>query len=367
MEYTVKTAYRLTQALAFRALAFRALAFRALAPRILLLWFPFCVTFTDAEALSLNGIALHQELGEPYYYGVLSVEQPSQDPDFLLTEEQNRRMGIRIAAPKISPRRFSKLWNESIATNNKQAILRTYQKEIQAFLMMMKADLIEGDYLVVHAAKDQKPVQISLNGVDLLRINSAGFFNVLLRCWIGEVPLTRQFRQDILGVDQDRMAVLMTQFKGLHTKPGRYEEVKQWLSMNQAGDKPLSGSNESQQPVEPLKEADIVEQDRTQLTSTIANENEYYYAAVDWASRHSSYPRKAIEQALEGVVRIRVTVDRKGNVLAIKVLQKTDYALLNQAAQQAIQKAAPFPPVPSTVQGATYSFTVPFKYQIDQQ
>lgn len=329
------------------------------------------VSVVHADELVINGVALYEELGEPYYYGALSVKTPSSDSQNHLVNEAHRRMELRIVAKKISPRRFSKFWNESIATNNKETVLALFQKHIQRFLMIMKDDVIEGDRLVIEAFGSQRPVLISLNGVDLLEVTDQDFFNVLLRCWIGNVPVTRQFREDILGLDSKRLEVLLSRFRGLHTQPGRNEHVRKWNINPSSEDMSQysKNNNNSVNPdpkISPLESFEVEKNQRTQLGSDIANESEYYYAAVDWASRHSQYPNKALEKGLEGVVRIRVTVDRQGRVLKAKLLQKSEHDILNQAALKAITKAAPFPQVPDSVSGESYLFTVPFKYQFDR-
>lgn len=395
--------------------------------RSLLLAFACLMILSQAvlgRSLRINGVALYEELGEPYYYGALSIQTPSDNPGVLLLNLEPRRMELRVAARKISPRRFKKMWNESIATNNKEAVIEAFADDIQHFLKIIKDDLIEGDRMVVQTAGGDSPVLVSINGVDLLQAQDPGFFNLLLRCWIGEVPITREFRQDILGVDSERLALLSARFKGLHTKPGRSEEIETWIAqkvqspqhrtvqskpkatnpvtstplpvsksaeptvqapssteinakskeIDISSDQPVSettvGETEASQTVKKENEKLELEDEQTKeikssIGSKITNESEYYYAAVDWASRHSQFPPEAVEQRMEGVVRIRVTVDRFGKVLQKEFLQKTDYAILNQAAEKAIDRSEPFPPIPSVVKGKTYQFTVPFRYQVD--
>lgn len=333
----------------------------------------FCIFSVNvtADELAINGVALYEELGEPYYYGALSVKTPSNAIKDHLVSKAHRRMELRIVAKKITPRRFSKLWNEAIATNNKESALALFQKQIQRFLMIMQDNLVEGDRLVIEAFDDQTPVLISLNGVNLLEVENQDFFNLLLMCWIGDVPVTRQFREDILGIESKRFALLLPRFRGIHTQPGRNEQVKAWNvnpsveELDQYTQKNNDSVNADPE-ISPLEALDVEKNQRTQLGTVIANESEYYYAAVDWASRHSQYPNQALNQGLEGVVRVRVTVDRQGKVLNAKLLQKSEHDILNQAALKAIAKAAPFPQVPESVSGESYSFTVPFKYQFDR-
>jgi len=61
------------------------------------------------------------------------------------------------------------------------------------------------------------------------------------------------------------------------------------------------------------------------------------------------YPLRARLAGYEGEVRVSFCIRRDGRVFDIKLLSPSPYEVLNQAALKTIERAAPFPPPPSTL------------------
>ncbi len=69
------------------------------------------------------------------------------------------------------------------------------------------------------------------------------------------------------------------------------------------------------------------------------------------------YPPQA--RGVSGVVTVRVTVDRQGNVVSIRVVKSSTSAALDAAALEIFKRASPLPAPPV---GANITFTVPITY-----
>jgi periplasmic protein TonB len=65
---------------------------------------------------------------------------------------------------------------------------------------------------------------------------------------------------------------------------------------------------------------------------------------------------------LAGTVVMRFTVGVDGQLLSKEIAQSSGSQLLDQAAVTALERAAPFPPIPSDVSSKPLAFTQPFKF-----
>ena len=79
---------------------------------------------------------------------------------------------------------------------------------------------------------------------------------------------------------------------------------------------------------------------------------------------NTRYPKRALERNQAGSVRISVVVNRTGNIIRTSLLEGSQYEQLNEAALEAINQSAPFPPIPETVSGNSFEFTVPTTFTL---
>jgi periplasmic protein TonB len=80
-------------------------------------------------------------------------------------------------------------------------------------------------------------------------------------------------------------------------------------------------------------------------------------AVVVQLGRFKFYPPQA--RGVSGVVTVRVTVDRQGNVVSSRVVKSSTSAALDAAALDIFKRASPLPAPPV---GANITFTVPITY-----
>ena len=94
--------------------------------------------------------------------------------------------------------------------------------------------------------------------------------------------------------------------------------------------------------------------DRPKLKFLTANTREHEYAAYmfGWAAKiervgNLNYPPEARQRALFGEVLLAVRVRRDGTVDSIRVMRSSGEPVLDDAAEQIVRMAAPFPPIPN--------------------
>ena len=87
-------------------------------------------------------------------------------------------------------------------------------------------------------------------------------------------------------------------------------------------------------------------------------------ALLGHLERHKRYPREAQNRHQEGVVYVRFTMNRKGEVLSRQLEEGTGYPLLDDEALALLDRAQPLPPPPSDVEGEAIELVVPVEFFI---
>jgi len=155
-------------------------------------------------APSLNGVASYEYLGNERFIAALYTDKPAVDSESVFSALQHRQMEIRCTNT-FSARRHIRTWIEGAAINNPASVLKDYAEAMVAFTEMINVPLKPGDQVLIDAPVNS-PVSVSLNGFSLGEIPQSGIFDVLLRTWVGNVPLSSTFRQNLLvrgDVDQE--------------------------------------------------------------------------------------------------------------------------------------------------------------------
>lgn len=384
------------------------------------IWFLllFFCGFTRAEPM-LNGIGVHQELGREVFIGALFSESLSNDAGTLLRNQQPMRMELKIVSPEgITARRFSRLWIEGLAVNSKPEALMAQADNTVAFDGMFKGRLVQNDHIKI-SNMPGRGVTISVNDVLLGTIKDDNFFSMLLATWIGQVPLSSDYRDSLLKVG-DVDTNLRGRFNSISATPGRIAEVRAWtdeqaqLAQNTksstppksaakssaraelVAEKPVvpklpaieiekpaldvpapavqvaasqAASSEAAKPVAAAKPTPaVIEEDEDEgpaLTAQTLLARQFYVSdAIKKIRSKTKYPQRALDRGQSGNVRVAVIVDRQGNILSTNVLERSTHELLNKEALEAIKRSAPFPALPEGITGARFEFTVPMRWTL---
>ncbi len=90
----------------------------------------------------------------------------------------------------------------------------------------------------------------------------------------------------------------------------------------------------------------------------------YLSAVRGWLETQKRYPRAARLRRQEGTVLLRFTLDRKGQLVSYQIEQTSGFPLLDQAVEELIQRASPFPAMPSEMQKEQVEFIVPVSFSL---
>lgn len=365
--------------------------------------FLFC-SAVRAEPM-LNGIASHQELGKEQFIGALFSESISNNADTLLAANQPMRIELKILSQDgISARRFSRIWIDGMAINNNPDILTAQANNIVRLDSFFKGRLVNGDHVIFELTPG-RGVDTSVNGVQLGNIKDDKFFSLMLSSWIGKIPLSSEFKDNILKVG-DVGGSLRSRFDQIKPASNRVGEVSAWMGQAQASSASSSraarpsiaadvdtvitapptitlpplvtGESESSSSSKAASSARAVaaskapvvdeEDDGPAFTAESLLARQFYVKELIKAiNKKVRYPAPAAQKGHEGSVRVTVLLSRQGEIISVVASEPSRYSTLTKEAVAAIKRAAPFPPLPDAVIGETFEFTAPIRFQLMQK
>ncbi|WOX06644.1 TonB family protein [Microbulbifer pacificus] len=185
----------------------------------------FATALTVKAAPLLNGLALEQQFNKDQYFAAVYSERLSNDSASLLDNNMPRALEIRVVADHLSARRLRNQWMEGIAINNPADTLSGQADNMVTFANLFSGRLLAGDILRIDFAASSGATSVSLNGVELDTIKNRDFFNTLLRAWIGSVPPSTEFRDNLMKSGQVKGGLLAT-FEALKPSAERMAQVR---------------------------------------------------------------------------------------------------------------------------------------------
>lgn len=362
-----------------------------------------CLAPSALAVSNLNGLAPHQELGNEMFIGALYLEAKTDSASTALSSPGAKRMELRITSKDgIPSRRFSRMWIEGVSINNSGSALTAQADNMVAFSNLFRGRLRQNDVVTITRTPGTG-VEVGLNGVELGVIEDEVFFDLLARAWVGNVPLSSTFRDNLLSPEAIS-GDLRARFEAIEPSAARIETVAQWsqpepepepepapesapsstppvsqtVPLVTALDMPKASLDPEPEPEpEPAPEpepdpeptpapavADEAEEDDEPLLTaeSLRAQQVYFSSLMRSILKNTRYPRRALQRGQEGEIRVAVVISRAGEIQSMNMLEESRYTLLNREAERAIEEAAPFPDVPDDIRGDEYEFSVPFTF-----
>lgn len=370
--------------------------------------------------LNINGIASFEQLRKEYYIGALYLGWPGHDPAAIANMPGKKRMELHVTADRWPSLRFAQMWNQLITINNPSATLNANASDMLAFTSLPKGDLVEGDNIVIELTANNT-TQVTLNGIPALRTGSPALFTMLLNSWIGQRPPSSEFKRDILDLPKTPATNdLIARYQAVHPADARKKVITGWgfkvepenaapaiaavtaTAATANAPTPPAAAPVAAAPkkVEPPKAAEPEPKPAAAPANTPAKAVAAPAPIVDTAAqlaeqqareaqakakqkqqsdlydsylgevrkmvvRSVEYPKRAQKENIEGLVMMRVRIDRSGSLASYELAQSAD-DLLDEAAVKAVKKAAPFPKVNEQMEGATFEFLIPMVFKLAQ-
>ncbi|OZY83964.1 hypothetical protein CBP51_19435 [Cellvibrio mixtus] len=233
---------------------------------------------------------------------------------------------------------------------------------------------------------------------------------MLLATWIGNVPLSSDYRDSLLKVG-DVDAGLRGRFASITPAASRTTEIAAWskaaaIEAPVAVETPAAAkpdvpkldaptidkpkldipppvarqSSASKSSVAaavvaqvasssaapaPTAVAEDDDEDGPALTAQTLLARQFYVSdSIKKIRAKTKYPQRALDRNQAGNVRVAVIVDRDGNLISSNIIESSQYDLLNKEALDAIKRSAPFPALPEAITGTRFEFSVPMRWAL---
>jgi TonB family protein len=154
--------------------------------------------------LILNGSTIYSDLGRDQFVAALYTETAHNSPLVIQTLDSEKRMEVRMLN-NYSKRRWINLWMQSISMNNSRENFSESAEELIALMQAPKSAPQKGDVLE-YLFTPQSGTSMRFNGTELISDLSGEVFGLLLRTWIGAIPPSTGFKEELLGNQRNPQA-----------------------------------------------------------------------------------------------------------------------------------------------------------------
>lgn len=178
-----------------------------------------------AVALDRFSTATYSELNKTLFVAELWHDD-GVAAEALLEAEAPFEIHLTVLSKTIGRRQFRSLWLDGVAINHSRETLQQLRKSLNQFNKAIKGRLQYGDSFRVRFTPRGNTV-ISLNDVTLMSTRKDGFAPVLLGSWLGSVPLSTSFKQQLTDGHNDP-ALLELKARVSYSRQ-RQQEIRRWI------------------------------------------------------------------------------------------------------------------------------------------
>ena len=167
--------------------------------------------------LVMNGSSVYADLGKDQFAAALYLETQQQNSGITHSMQGQKRMEVRVLN-NYSKRRWFNLWMQSISINNSREIFSDSAQDLITLMQAPKSAPKRGDFIEYLSSPD-RGTSMRFNGTELVAGLPSEVFGLLLNTWIGAIPPTTSFKNEILGKQSNPEAVAL--LKTITTDPQR--------------------------------------------------------------------------------------------------------------------------------------------------
>ena len=156
----------------------------------------------ERPELRLNGASLRElYLLVETYVGALYLENPSTDPQAIMNSESHKRMVFHVMLKKVGARRIANALQEALVVNITEQEHKKLTKHLEQMLGYFNGKMHAGEQAIFDYLPG-KGTRITINNEVKGIIPGKDYFKAMLSIWIGENPVGRSFKEDILGLNK---------------------------------------------------------------------------------------------------------------------------------------------------------------------
>jgi hypothetical protein len=159
---------------------------------------PDTFTFSNSETtLVLNGTGLREKFFLDIYIGALYLPAKTPDAGAILSDTGPASILMHILHSEISKEKIIGGWNEGLEKNIPQKELAAIGPQLKEFNSLFKT-VREGDSMRIDYRPDTG-TEVRINGEWRGAVEGNEFFRALLSIWLGEDPVSKSLKQEMLG------------------------------------------------------------------------------------------------------------------------------------------------------------------------
>jgi len=369
--------------------------------------------------LIMNGSSVYSDLGKDQFAAALYLETLQKNSGIVSSMQGEKRMEVRVLN-NYSKRRWFNLWMQSISINNSRETFSESAEDLISLMQAAKSAPKRGDFIEYLSSPDQG-TSMRFNGTELVTDLPAEVFGLLLNTWIGAIPPTTSFKDEILGKQHNPVAVEL--LETVITDPQRETLAASWIlppepvvakAKGAAPAKPKvtpapienklpeaataaatiaavttsksAVTKQQSSAAKPTADADSANSKDRDLAKTSAetalassdDEDEVDFSIAEALAMRDytplvvreiykkiRYPSRAVDKGYEGTVRMTIVVSRSGALESVTITQESRHSMLNKAAIKATEQAAPFPELPAALNTDQFEITVPVTFKLE--
>lgn len=158
------------------------------------------VTNSEGVVLHLNGAGIRKKFIFDIYIAELYLQNPGKTTKAILAGDTARRMVMHILYDEISQDKLIDGWNDGFKGNSDDQVLDQLKENIAKFNEMF-GEVKKGEQIVL----DYIPgvgTKVTIAGVEKGIVPGKDFSDALLLIWLGEKPVTKSLKKELLGVSE---------------------------------------------------------------------------------------------------------------------------------------------------------------------
>ncbi len=197
----------------------------------------FCYAASSEETTEprLVGLAIQSNFKVPIFYAAIYASNDEyQSYPFL--PKHRIRMESRFIVNQFSARQNHEHWVNSVLVNNSKTELKKMSEAFLKFSELMKVKLFKGDHLVFDFIPE-KGIDVLINNELKGTIENPDFQKVLIACWFGRRPPSKDFSQQIRELPATDLLnkYMETQPEGSGVKQNQLSQLKPVAKADQPG------------------------------------------------------------------------------------------------------------------------------------
>jgi hypothetical protein len=156
------------------------------------------VTAENGVVLKLNGAGIRTKFFMDIYLAELYLEQPGATQEEIIGNPGQKRMVMHVLYKEIPQDKLVEGWNEGFAGNTPEDALGGLKDRIGTFNAMFEN--VTKDQQIVFDYLPDEGTRVSIAGVAKGVIPGKDFNDALLSIWLGDKPVTKSLKKDLLGL-----------------------------------------------------------------------------------------------------------------------------------------------------------------------